>query len=1002
MSSTPSPRIFPRTLDDQPPAIAEAEHGLQSSRGIRWLLLVGALLVAVSLLRLMAMDWAHWPPALKALSLIGGSLGLYALGELTRFRLRLHTAGTALLALFSATLPVLAWGAAERQLLDKPFGLPAFLFGWTAVLLASRRQMRLLFDYRGKLYPAALALLLLAAPILPRIQHAVGARGAGFFLLATLLLGLTLRFGSRHLNRFFFHRDRLRGVDRPLHALPFALLAMLFGAAVATLISGWLDLALPLILLAVALVDTGEEVYRAQCRAEGRVEQRWPARSVWLLGLGFGAMAAGMTLALSSGGPLVTLCGAAVCSARLGSWAVRYQKPVAHAAALLCLIAAHHALAGVVSFPLESSADLGRWHLAGLCVLVVITAVARQRRALGRELENLQAVITVLYALSISFACWTLVAPSLATAVLLVVTMALLRRFWIGLVAGGLALLVGFGAPTPVAGLVLLSVGLWRLYQDLRVGRAGEVREPGLPARLEVRIAFGLLLAASFQLMTVIGIRSLDLALLIVGLLLGAGRLGWRRWVGGRLRRAPGAPRALAEWALGVRVWERIWLVAATAVSLLLAGPVTLLLSIALLAMVLWRLVFEESAARFKDLALMTSLLPILQLSALFADARWLLQALATPEDLVRLLALTSLWQVATARSFSPTVRTVVNHGLDLLVASVFASLIVLMVPVSATAWGILFAVAVLRALTHLRLGWKTGSVALAWLWQSWLAVAGLIGLAAGWWTLGGVFTAYAALSVAVGELLLAEFFERRGGRELRRPTLPIAMAAALYAGGCAVATSPVLGTLFPAMTVASLSPWLRLLPVFLASLLFGWLAVSDRHRTASAIFSVTLFAVGLFVLFAELGTVAQELYLLPPGVALLALSRLLEREMGRTVSQWVFTAGALCLYAMPVFGSLAQLSWGWQVVLLLLAVGFGTVSFVLRSPSLLAFSTAAILLDLAFFIVKLRQEAPILIWILGILLGLGLIATAALLEHRRERLLQRLRLWGREVRAWT
>ena len=104
----------------------------------------------------------------------------------------------------------------------------------------------------------------------------------------------------------------------------------------------------------------------------------------------------------------------------------------------------------------------------------------------------------------------------------------------------------------------------------------------------------------------------------------------------------------------------------------------------------------------------------------------------------------------------------------------------------------------------------------------------------------------------------------------------------------------------------------------------------------------------------------------------------------------------------MPVWGLLGEVAWGWQALLLVMAVCFGAVAFLLRSRSLLIASSAALAIDLTFFLIELRRAAPSLLWVLGIVFGLTLMALAALLEHRREAFQQRLRVWGTELRTWS
>ncbi len=161
-------------------------------------------------------------------------------------------------------------------------------------------------------------------------------------------------------------------------------------------------------------------------------------------------------------------------------------------------------------------------------------------------------------------------------------------------------------------------------------------------------------------------------------------------------------------------------------------------------------------------------------------------------------------------------------------------------------------------------------------------------------------------------------------------------------------------------------------------------------------------FAASTTVLFSHLSLVGPELYWLAPGLALIGLSRLLKREVGERWSARLFTVGAGCLYAMPVLGLLGEMAWGWQIVLLLLAIAFGAASFQLRSRSLLTLSTAAAVIDLGFFLLKLGHTAPLLLWAVGIFFGLALMGCATLLEYRRELLLQKIRVWGREIRSWA
>jgi len=132
------------------------------------------------------------------------------------------------------------------------------------------------------------------------------------------------------------------------------------------------------------------------------------------------------------------------------------------------------------------------------------------------------------------------------------------------------------------------------------------------------------------------------------------------------------------------------------------------------------------------------------------------------------------------------------------------------------------------------------------------------------------------------------------------------------------------------------------------------------------------------------------------PGVAQFA-----ERFAGVLV-RGIFVLERAPYDASPIVALSTEISWGWLAALLVCAVGFGAASFTLRSRSLLTVSTAALLTDLGFIVFRIGTTAPTVLWVLGLVFGLALMAVAAWLEHQREGVLQQIRLFGRELRAWS
>ncbi len=116
--------------------------GLGSLQGIRWLLAVGALVLAVSVYRLVEAQWAGMPVTAQFLTLVFGSFTLFGAGELLEKRLRLPIAGSALKLLFAVLVPVLSWGAAYLDLLSAPGGAIVYGVSITALLSAFRRCLK--------------------------------------------------------------------------------------------------------------------------------------------------------------------------------------------------------------------------------------------------------------------------------------------------------------------------------------------------------------------------------------------------------------------------------------------------------------------------------------------------------------------------------------------------------------------------------------------------------------------------------------------------------------------------------------------------------------------------------------------------------------------------------------------------------------------------------------------------------------------------------------------
>jgi len=387
------------------------DTGLRSVRGIRWLLLAGALVTAVSLFRLVESQWDLIPVAVQYLVVVLGALALYGTGELAHRRLGLPLVSSALMLLFTALVPVLSWGVVYLDLLARPFGWLAFTAGTAAMLFAAHRPLRIMLGYRGVIYPAVYALFILAQPVLPSIAGRYSDHTAAIYMVAALLLGVLLQIGSRHINRFFFRRDRQDGVERPIHWMPFVVLGVLYLGAMVLLDPRSELMALPLAVIGMVLADTGEEYYRALIRASGETPEKWPRRSVALMTIGIAALVVALPLSFCDPSlrctALVSICAAFF----FGRWSLRSPGIASHLAALGSVWAAYHFIPALVpdlarelwarllaaldlsqGSPLALSiADLGF-----LLILIAWSGLLR-RKAVADRLRAIHAGISVIY-----------------------------------------------------------------------------------------------------------------------------------------------------------------------------------------------------------------------------------------------------------------------------------------------------------------------------------------------------------------------------------------------------------------------------------------------------------------------------------------------------------------------------------------------------------------------------------------------------------------------------
>lgn len=1222
-------------LDSNPP-----DRGLRSVPGIQWLLLAGALLTGVSAYRLVESRWTSLPVELQFLVLALPVLGLYAAGRIARERLALRQAGAALLGLSVVLVPVLSWGAASMGLLERPLGLPALVLGLVPLLFCVRHALADVFHYRGAIYTLALSILAFATPVLPRVLDLLGVAQAPRALLSALALGAVLHAGARHVNRFLFHRDLRDGLDRRVSLVPFAFLGVFYVLASGALAGFTPFVAVPLAVVGLALVNTGEEFVLARANA-GHREKEWPARSRALLAVGFALLgvALGATV-LDAGGQAFAVVVALV-AVRLLVWSRRHSNAAALSGGLVAAFLAYNAspvlfrsyamelvrlfysLTGVpegspsavgfgdlgftaflVAFGALLARDLRRARdlvaersrlvsilsvglvahalfVGGLgfldlratllvyppLALLLVAGVVLLRRA--EPLAALQAVLVLLAGRLVfegPFSEWTPLAGAAAvlafvlavgrieprvvrfldepdafesesarTARQLALTQLVARLVSVpAVVLGGLLALfslvvavdsaaaagaglaacgavflltaarlrssalavlatlavsggalgallalergfVTFGAgvtlalfvlgyvaqrmaqpalrsagkaagllhgpfaliwlganllgavsaapgllfdavrgqmPLPSFGpspLALVAVALWLLAQEFHTDRRVQ------------RLALGLLVSfPAAQLFAVGLLPGAVSALFVTGLALGLALRALREgrtavWLG-RAEARLAASREVAKDGLESESAERslawllgAWSLLAVIAGLYASGPMAL--ALCLLNVVLVFNLGEDAGKAGhvplrKPLGLLLLVLAQLPV-ALLGPGQLLAATFALLPGLYPVLAVLALawlalhdaWDGRLSEELS-TVATMLSS----LLAALFAAMALHPEQVSSLAHGSLIACAVLAALRHGLVAYRQRQEVHAWLLQAFVGLALVESIACGFLQMGAGRSPWILLLSGVAFYAAARLVARTDRRLVFETSL-LASAFVLPVVGSALGLVRALG--------GGADVWFRIAPAFLASGFFAVVASrgvrrvrsperAEPQRVPASLLSAGLLGAALATLVHVIDAAGPELHVVAPGVVLIALSQLLRKEAGWALSRRLFTTGAAFLYLAPVLALRNDLAWGWQAVLLVLALAFGAASFQLRSRSLLTVSSAAFLVDLLCFVLKVQREEPVYLWAIGALLGLLLMAAAAALEWRREGVLQRLRVFASEVQGWS
>lgn len=188
-------------------------------------------------------------------------------------------------------------------------------------------------------------------------------------------------------------------------------------------------------------------------------------------------------------------------------------------------------------------------------------------------------------------------------------------------------------------------------------------------------------------------------------------------------------------------------------------------------------------------------------------------------------------------------------------------------------------------------------------------------------------------------------------------------------------------------------------LPLLCTAAFYFWRGM-ERRQVATVSLSALILNTACALLWSELHWTDPQLFLIPIGLSVLAITELLHREIPAEYHDPLRYVGSLAILVSPTF-HIVQGSWLHILTLMLAAVAVALAAIGLRIRALLYTGTAFLLADLVALVARGSVDQPNLLWIVGVALGASIIALGAACENHRETLLARLRGLAAELELW-
>lgn len=257
---------------------------------------------------------------------------------------------------------------------------------------------------------------------------------------------------------------------------------------------------------------------------------------------------------------------------------------------------------------------------------------------------------------------------------------------------------------------------------------------------------------------------------------------------------------------------------------------------------------------------------------------------------------------------------------------------------------------------------------------------------------LDGVVIPYLMLTISVGLLAAERQIKKESVAAIFRKDL-ILLARAFPA---VISVAVVGGSIFGAPSDLSAHQSFILM---VCAGIYGYLFQLEQ-RPRYAIPGLILLNLSLDILWKSLNWTSIEFYMVPAGFSVLIFSRILCNDLPESGRRGLQYVGSLMILASPILQVLDG-SWQHMLLLLILSVLIIVAAIGLRVRSLVYCGTGFLMVDLLAMVIQSTNDSPTLLWAVGILMGIGIMALAAYCERHREQLLSRIRMLSSELATW-